>query len=411
MNTVVIGSRVIGSKVSTRVRCAAFVVVSVMLSGCGGGSTPAKPKPAAVRQPVAASGATAPAVNPAPKSNQAGRPGGRKPLVGDNAKGLPPGTDPRTVFVVDDTPTPMEVSAPIRVRPEDLFAVVSGDRGYDATRMVVGTVPRLTTSGKARAGFTLPKGFVAVTAAGYSEEGLPLRIQCEKSSTTLALVPAGVVKMGSHDGPTECQPEFAVNLDAFYIDVFEVTVGDFEKYRLEQKENKRPIPPVSNLTASPGTPVLGVPWGMAGAYARWLGMELPTEAEFEKATRGPDSLRTPWGDGRAVWSMPRTPETLTITGAYANDKSPYGIYDLAGNAKEWCSDLYSDNSHREALASSNQTPRNWAGPKKSSNGNLRVVKGGAADWSAWHRQGRDIGKSFPDVGFRCVLRISVPEKK
>ena len=402
MNTVVVGN-----KSTWRIHCLMVVSVQLMLSGCGG-SPPPKAKAAPVRPQVAAPNAAAPAPAVAPRRNDGGR--GRQPAVAE-AKGLPPGTDPRSVFQVGEAGTPMEVSAPVRVRPEDMFAVVSGDRSFDSTRMVVGTVPRPVKPGSARGGFSLPKGFVAIAGSGYSDDGLPLRIQCEKSFTTMALVSAGVVRMGSNDGPSECQPEFAVNLDAFYLDVLEVTVGDFEKYRLEQKENKKPIPPVSNLNASPGTPVLGVPWGMAGAYARWLGMELPTEAEFEKATRGPNSLRTPWGDGRAVWSLPRTPETLTITGAYANDKSPYGIYDLAGNAKEWCSDLYSDHAHRDALASSNQTPRNWPGPKKSSNGNLRVVKGGAVDWSAWRRQGRDIGKGFPDVGFRCVLRITELEKK
>jgi formylglycine-generating enzyme required for sulfatase activity len=215
--------------------------------------------------------------------------------------------------------------------------------------------------------------------------------------------------MGTNEGPSDSQPAFSLHLDAFYMDVLEVTIGDFEKYRQDQKENKKPLPPTTNPTASPGTPVLGVPWGMANAYARWLKMELPTEAEFEKAARGPHSLRTPWGDGRAVWSVPRTPETLTVTGAFANDRSPYGIYDLAGNAREWCSDLYSENAHRDAVASSSQTPRNWQGPKKVPNTNLRVVKGNGADWSAWIRQGREIGKGHSDVGFRCVLRVTVPE--
>ncbi len=387
-------------------RCVALASVGLILSGCGGSAAPPK-KPVAAR-PAVAPAAAAPA--PAVAKQAASKPGARRPAVSDS-KSLPAGTDPRSVFNIATVGTPMDVAPPLRVKPDEMFAVVSGDRNFDSTRMVVGTAPRPTKAGSPKAGFALPKGFVAISGSGYSDDGLPLRIQCEKSATMMALVAGGVVRMGSNDGPNECQPEFAVNIDTFYMDLLEVTVGDFDKYRQEQKENKKPIPPVSNPSASPTTPVLGVPWGMAGGYARWLGMELPTEAEFEKATRGPESLRTPWGDGRAVWSVPRSPETLTITGAYANDKSPYGIYDLAGNAKEWCSDLYSENAHRDALASSNQTPRNWPGPKKSSNGNLRVVKGGAADWSAWRRQGRDIGKGFPDVGFRCVLRIAVPEAK
>ncbi|MCX7407469.1 MAG: SUMF1/EgtB/PvdO family nonheme iron enzyme [Planctomycetales bacterium] len=407
MNTVVVRKVVVGSRATWRVRCLMVVSVQLVLSGCGG-SPPPQAKPVPVRPPAAAQNAAASAPAAAPRRNDGGR--GRQPAISDG-KSLPAGTDPRSVYQIAEIGTPMDVAAPLRVKPDEMFAVVSGDRSFDSTRMVVGATPRPTQAGSPKAGFALPKGFVAIAGSGYSTDGLPLRIQCEKSFTTMALVPGGIVRMGSNDGPTECQPEFAVNIDSFYMDLLEVTVGDFGKYRQEQKENKKPIPPVSNPSASPATPVLGVPWGMAGGYAKWLGMELPTEAEFEKATRGSESLRTPWGDGRAVWSVPRTPETLTITGAYANDKSPYGIYDLAGNAKEWCSDLYSDNAHRDALASSNQTPRNWPGPKKSSNGNLRVVKGGASDWSAWRRQGRDIGKGFPDVGFRCVLRITVPEAK
>ncbi|MBC8114160.1 MAG: SUMF1/EgtB/PvdO family nonheme iron enzyme [Candidatus Saccharimonas sp.] len=392
---------------TTATRCVVLLALPAMLSGCGG-TKPQSSKPIVVPAPVANNAGAQPA-GAAAKRNELANKAARNDANAGKTKSLPPGTDPRSVFNVSEVS--MDVAAPRRFQPEDQFTVVSGIRGIDSTQMVVvrGATPAKT--GIARRDFSLPKGFVTVKGSEYSEDGLPLRIQCEKSGTTMALVPAGVFKMGTNEGPSDCQPEFSLHLDAFYMDVFEVTVGDFEKYRQDQKEKKKPMPPTTNPTSSPATPVLGVPWGMAQNYARWLSLELPTEAEFEKAARGPNSLRTPWGDGRAVWPVPRTPETLTVTGAFATDCSSYGIHDLAGNAREWCSDMYSDHAHRDAVASSNQTPHNWAGPKKVSNSNLRVVKGNAPDWSAWARQGRDIGKTLPDVGFRCVLRITVPETK
>ena len=345
-------------------RCAALSALVAMQSGCGGSAKPNPAKPIKVPAPVAVNNAGPASVNAAPKKNERANPQARKAAGASRQKPLPPGTDPRSVFDVSATSVPLEVAAPIGVRPEDEFTVLSGARGVDSTQMVVASATGPANKGTARPGFSLPKGFVALTDSGYSEEGLPLRIQCEKSGATMALVPAGVVKMGTNEGPSDCQPEYTLHLDAYYMDVFEVTVGDFEKYRSDQREKKKPIPPLTNPTASAGMPVLGVPFGMAQSYARWLNLELPTEAEFEKAARGPNSLRTPWGDGRAVWPVARTPESLTVPGAFANDRSPYGIYDLAGNAREWCSDLYSDHAHREAVASSNQTPRNWPGPKK-----------------------------------------------
>jgi formylglycine-generating enzyme required for sulfatase activity len=266
-------------------------------------------------------------------------------------------------------------------------------------------------TGRPKQGFSLPTGFVALPEEGYSADGLPRRIRCEKTGSILALVPAGVVYIGTNSGPTECQPEFPVHLDTFYMELFEVTVEQFEVYRQEQKDKKKAVPTTSNPSAEPRTPVLGVAWGTAQLYARWAGMDLPTEAEFEKATRGPNSLRTPWGDSRAIWPDKRTPDTLKTVGAYSSDMSPYGIYDLAGNAREWCSDIYSDHAHRDAVSSTGQAPHNWPGPKKAANGNMRVVKGNGPDWSAWHRQSREIGKTHPDVGFRCVLRIITAEPK
>jgi len=278
----------------------------------------------------------------------------------------------------------------------------------DSSHVVIASVPSVPQTAP-RAGLTLPAGFAALPADGFSGDGLPLRIRCEKTGSVLALIEGGVARVGTDDGPAECRPEFLVQVDTLYMELYEVSVGQFEAYRQDQRDKKKPLPVLSNPGAPPSTPVLGVPWGSAQTYARWAGMDLPTEAELEKAARGPGNRRTPWGDGRALWPRPRSPETLTVAGAFPTDQSPYGIYDLAGNAREWCSDVYTEDAHKEAAGTSGQAPHNWAGPKKT--GNLRVVKGNGPDWSAWHRTGREIGRGHPDVGFRCVLRLPKPDPR
>ena len=384
-------------------RVLGLAVTVTGLIGCGGGSSKSaemKVVPAAVSVP-----------NPGAKPDAGkAKPGGAGKSGPKTAKGngtpkdpWPPGTDPRSVFEVKAINAPLEVGPRVS-QITDQFAVESGQKGIDSTRLMIAAVEPVA-KGKPKPGFNLPTGFTAVADAGYSEEGLPRRIRCTKTGSVLVLVPAGIATVGTNDGPVESQPELSVHLDTFYIEALEVSVEQFEVFRQDLKEKKRPLPTFTNPMAVPRTPVLGVTWGMAQQYARWAAMDLPTEAEFEKAARGPNRLRTPWGNGRAIWPNTRTPETLTTVGAYASDMTPYGAYDLAGNAKEWCTDLFSDRGHRDAAGPNGQVPHNWPGPKKVTNSNLRVVKGGGSDWSAWHREGRDVGKGQPDVGFRCVLRI------
>ncbi len=385
----------------------AWLIVVLTLIGCGGSPPPA-PANKVIPPPVQV-------INPAPANNTS-RPAAAAPAKmaktnNSPAKtiALPPGTDPKSVFEISAIDQPMEVVAP-SANPTDQFTVEAGKPGLDSTHLTVVAVEP-TVKGTAKQGFKLPSGFVPLPNDGYSEYGMPRRIRCEKTGSVLALVPAGVVTIGSNVGPSEVQPEFSVHVDTFYMEVFETTVEHFDAYRHELREKKKPVPTTLNPTAPPRAPVLGVPWGAAQVYARWAGMDLPTEVELEKAARGPNSLRTPWGDSRAVWPNVRTPDTISPVGSYASDMSPYGIYDLAGNAREWCTDLYSDHSHKDAVGTGGQVPHNWAGAKKVANANLRVVKGNGPDWSAWHRQGREIGKGYPDVGFRCVLRIANTEPK
>jgi sulfatase modifying factor 1 len=378
-----------------------LLVASLSIWGCG------KPKPVAPTVQTVITNVP-PAQNSAPV--QGGATNQNKPAVTKPAEKkslIPANADPKNVFIVNNNKgQPMEIEATSGHLPSEQFEVALADASFNSSQFVVDAtkLPSKSTAisgtGQRRAGLSLPKGFEEVKENGYSADGLPMRIRCTKTGRDLALVPGGSSIVGTDDGPDESKPSFSLHLDTFYMEVLEVTIQDYEKFQKDQREKKKPVPPApSNPSSPPQNPVLGVPWGMAIGYARWAGMELPTEAEFEKAARGPNGLRTPWGDGKALWST----RTISATGSYPTDRSPYGILDLAGNAMEWCADLYSPVAHAEAKSASSSD--NWPGPKKVRDMNLRVVKGNGPDWSVWARQGKDMGKGHADVGFRCVLRI------
>lgn len=376
------------------------------LSGCGGSTPPAgSPPPPAVlapppNQPAAATAAL-------PRKAATAKPAGSQTPASST---LPEGVDPQDVAEIGAVDPTFEVLAPDSVRPDDLFTVIatSSAESSNVFQIAASPGPAAAQAPPATA-FKLPAGFQAVRKAGYSAEGMPERIVDDKTGAEMALIPAGVSYLGASLGPDNAKPQVPVLLEPFYIDVTEVTLADFERYRSELKELKRPRPQdPANLHAPPTQPVVGVSWITANGFAKWAGKDLPTEAEFEKAARGPDGFRAPWGNGRAIWPDGRTPTTISPVASYRSDLSPYGVFDLAGNAREWCSDWYSEDGHREARASGAGTIKNWTGPRKASVANQRVVKGGADDWSAWSRAGCGMSDHPDDVGFRCVLRVAQP---
>jgi len=177
----------------------------------------------------------------------------------------------------------------------------------------------------------------------------------------MALVPAGPFTMGADaGGELDEHPAHQVTLAAFYLDITEVTNEAWSRC-VEAKV----CPPPDATSAGrngfgsdqafrgPRQPVSAVSWDAARAYCAWLGKRLPTEAEWEKAARGTDARRYPWGDDeptrdRAVFSGGGVTADV---GTHPRGAGPYGHQDMAGNVWEWMEDVYDPYAYRRSGAS------------------------------------------------------------
>jgi len=302
-----------------------------------------------------------------------------------------------------------------------------------------------------------------------------------RDGMVMVYVPAGQFEMGMSDAQVdqalrECdeinddcergsfkdeQPAHSVALDAFWIDQTEVTNMQFAAFLNEQGNQSEEVtnaqfaewlmghssyssiynqvegqvywlePGQYGLIEQVGDefqpksgyadyPVIEVSWYGAAAYCDWIGGRLPTEAEWEYAARGPDSLLYPWGDtfdgsrlnyrdasfvfkpfgrdtayddGYARWSP---------VGTYPDGASWCGTLDMAGNVWEWVNDWYGDDYYARSPVENPQGPAT-AGPY-----NLRVRRGGSWYDYAWGVTAYRRGE-FPSslrvhwVGFRCAV--------
>ena len=238
---------------------------------------------------------------------------------------------------------------------------------------------------------------------------------------SMILIPAGEFTMGDNNGHRNERPEHEVTLDAYYIDRFEVTMSEFQKY-LDENLKIEP-PPLWDDGLAVGEaadrPAVGVTWESANNYCAWVGKRLPTEAEWEKAARGTDGRRFPWGHMQPFVDIARynhgitgwVSYTLTLAsvrsgvkgmsvrhGLKTGGKSPYGLYHMSGNAAEWVADWY-DRYYYEDSPDKN--------PKGPETGEHKVLRGGS-----WEDEPRRIqvtarAKAEPKfsdltIGFRCA---------
>lgn len=237
----------------------------------------------------------------------------------------------------------------------------------------------------------------------------------------MVFVPAGEFLMGAEEEDSQAKknerPARKVYLDAYYIYKYEVTYGQFKKFLADTGYKPKGNWDRFDRPEFLDRPVMNVTYLDAEAYCKWAGVSLPAEAQWEKAARGTDGRKYPWGNqwdpNKCNNSAMNDPSLLAKTahildkrgtlptGSVAGDESPYGVMDMAGNINEWCADWYKSGYYK------NSPPKNPKGPEK---GKERSTRGGS--WSlppdrcrASARWSGSVESELDDYGFRCVKNI------
>ena len=231
-------------------------------------------------------------------------------------------------------------------------------------------------------------------------------------------VPAGEFLMGSTDAEIEAAfadarktssaakkdwftdegPQRKVSVDAYWIYKNDVTVAQYRKFC---QETGREMPKAPDWGWKEDHPIVNVTWDDARGYCDWAGVALPTEAQWEKAARGEDGRKYPWGnewDPEKLWcSVGEKRTSTTPVGSYPAGASSYGCLDMAGNVCNWCADWYGNYSNDD-----NHNPN---GP---ATGQYRVVRGGSGlsvvvpYFRCANRHFLDPSLRLVNFGFRAV---------
>jgi formylglycine-generating enzyme required for sulfatase activity len=239
-------------------------------------------------------------------------------------------------------------------------------------------------------------------------------ITWERDGKEMILIPGGSFVMGCDEGARRHRPQHSVSVEPFYVDRFPVTNQEYKRF---VDETGHPVPnyhvswcDTEGYNWDPKTrlfpegkakhPVVLVTWEDALAYAAWAGKRLPTEAEWERAARGPEGWTWPWGD-QAILDVSNTREAK-IGGTSPVDRfspagdSPYGVADMIGNVWERTSSLFRPYPYDPCDGRENLTTQGW-----------RVLRGGS--WvndlyaaRCYSRLDSDF-VFYNNVGFRCAV--------
>ncbi|MFI5455821.1 MAG: SUMF1/EgtB/PvdO family nonheme iron enzyme [Isosphaerales bacterium] len=318
----------------------------------------------------------------------------RPAVVAESKKAAPPPSPappPAVVAVTPDRPqsTQGQVALILPANPAETLVTPPSSQ------------PRVATTTR-----PLPRGFQPNLQAGVHESGWPLVIVGDRDGALMVLVPGGTFTMGSHDGQASERPAHQVRLTTYYIDQHEVTNRQFRIFLGETHYHGQPagkwLSDAAARAEPENLPVVHVNFHDADAFAAWAGKQLPTEAQWEMAARSTDGRRYPWGDEPAKWSQPRTAQQVDPVMSFPEDKSPYGVFDMAGNVQEWTRDWFDSKYYHVAAKKAVDNP---AGPNTRPRSQQVVVRGTAKNWSVTYREGVPFDKRLSHLGFRCVPRV------
>ena len=264
-----------------------------------------------------------------------------------------------------------------------------------------------------------------------------------KDRAEMVFVPAGDFLVGSADADIAAlvkehpqlktewsaheQPQFRAHLPGYWVDKYEVTVAPYRRFC---EETGREMAPAPGWGWHDDHPIVHVTWHDAAAYAKWAGKRLPTEMEWEKAARGGDGRKYPWGNqwppptgsgnfadeaftreypdlARMLTGLGFPPlrgyddgyaETAPV-GRFPGGASPFGVLDMAGNVWEWCADWYDPDAYTRYAKGDLRPP---------ASGTLMVLRGGS--WNDHDPRSFRCAVCFnlhPDlrsdfIGFRCA---------
>ncbi len=239
------------------------------------------------------------------------------------------------------------------------------------------------------------------------------------SFNKMVYVPESHFMMGSNNGPDDEKPEHRVFVKSFLMDVLPVSNADFAKFLntrglknhlgesfYDDDDRDARIHQHNSLWQADvgyaSHPVNEVSWVGARDYCTWLNKRLPTEAEWEKAARGTDGRKYPWGNSRpnnkrALYGAPYN--SSAPVDAFPEGASPYGVLDLSGNQWEWVASAYRPYPYSADDEREQQNP-----------GPVRSTRGGGHDSSedelTTTQRGRNLSRNpkagHHNIGFRCA---------